>query len=64
MAAGYHSGLRPQAFFDQLDSSVVTVFYDSVCNIPLFQAPVGRTFGEASLALLEPSPAHVCRAER
>jgi len=32
--------------FDGLDSSKVTTFYDSVCGIPLFQAPVGRTFEE------------------
>jgi len=30
--------------FDRLDSSKVTIFYDSVCGIPLFKAPVSRTF--------------------
>jgi len=30
--------------FEELDSSKVTTFYDSVCGVPLFQAPVGRTF--------------------
>jgi len=32
--------------FDSLDSSKVTTFYDSVCGIPLFQAPINRTFDE------------------
>jgi len=30
--------------FDRLDSSKVTIFYDSVCGVPLFKAPVSRTF--------------------
>ena len=41
---GYHSELRPRAFFDQLDSSAVTTFYDPVCGLPLFRGPVGRSF--------------------
>ncbi|KAK3282744.1 hypothetical protein CYMTET_9532 [Cymbomonas tetramitiformis] len=32
--------------FQKLDSSAVTTFYDSTCNLPLFQAPVGRTFSD------------------
>lgn len=32
--------------FHKLDSSAVTTFYDSACNIPLFKAPVGRTFSD------------------
>ena len=32
--------------YSQLDSSGVTTFYDSVCGIPLFRAPVGRSFAE------------------
>jgi len=31
-------------FFDRLNRSEVTIFYDSVCGIPLFKAPVNRTF--------------------
>jgi len=31
-------------FFGRLDSSKVTIFYDSVCGVPLFRAPVNRTF--------------------
>jgi len=30
--------------FGRLNSSKVTTFYDSVCGIPVFQAPVSRTF--------------------
>ena len=41
---GYHASLAQGAFFDQLDPTVVTTFYDSVCGVPLFRAPVGRTF--------------------
>lgn len=33
-------------FFSRLDSSVETVFYDSVCGLPLFIAPRNRTFDE------------------
>lgn len=32
--------------FSKLDPTVETVFYDSVCGIPLFIAPRGRTFEE------------------
>jgi len=32
--------------FDRLDRSKVTTFYDSVCGVPLFKAPVSRTFDE------------------
>jgi len=32
------------ALFAQLDSSGVTTFYDSASQLPLFRAPVGRTF--------------------
>jgi len=30
--------------FSKLDPGNVTTFYDSVCGLPLFRAPVGRTF--------------------
>ena len=30
--------------FDRLDPDVETVFYDSVCGVPLFVAPRGRSF--------------------
>lgn len=30
--------------FQVIDSKAVTIFYDSVCGIPLFQAPINRTF--------------------
>lgn len=33
-------------FFGRLDPAAETVFYDSVCGIPLFVAPRGRTFEE------------------
>lgn len=33
-------------FFGRLDPNVETVFYDSVCGIPLFIAPRGRSFEE------------------
>jgi len=42
-----HAGFltdRDIRLFDKLDSSKVTVFYDSVCNKPLFVAPKGRSF--------------------
>ena len=32
--------------FQAIDSKSVTTFYDSVCGLPLFQAPVGRTFSD------------------
>jgi len=32
------------SLFERIDSSKVTTFYDSVCGIPLFKAPVNRTF--------------------
>ena len=32
--------------FRKVDSSQVTTFYDSVCGLPLFNAPVGRSFDE------------------
>jgi len=46
------AGAEPQFLFEapdinlfgRLDSSKVTTFYDSVCGIPLFKAPVDRTF--------------------
>eukprot|EP00931_Biecheleriopsis_adriatica_P061558 TRINITY_DN37016_c0_g1_i1.p1 TRINITY_DN37016_c0_g1~~TRINITY_DN37016_c0_g1_i1.p1 ORF type:complete len:194 (+),score=31.97 TRINITY_DN37016_c0_g1_i1:179-760(+) len=30
--------------FGQLDASGTTTFYDSVCGLPLFKAPAGRSF--------------------
>jgi peptide methionine sulfoxide reductase MsrB/flagellar basal body-associated protein FliL len=33
-------------FYSKLDPSTETVFYDSVCGIPLFVAPRGRSFDE------------------
>lgn len=32
-------------FYDKLGEEVTT-FYDSVCGLPLFRAPVGRTFSK------------------
>lgn len=32
--------------FSSLDSSGVTTFYDSVCGIPVFKAPVGRSIAD------------------
>lgn len=32
--------------FAKLDKTKTTTFYDSVCGIPLFTAPKGRTFAE------------------
>ena len=37
---------RDVSLFRKTNSSGVTTFYDSVCGIPLFRAPVGRTFEE------------------
>jgi peptide methionine sulfoxide reductase MsrB len=34
------------ALFRKVDSKGVTTFYDSVCGLPLFQAPVGRSFDD------------------
>jgi peptide methionine sulfoxide reductase MsrB len=36
----------PSGFFDQLDQKGTTVFYDSVCGLPLFEAPIGRSFSD------------------
>jgi len=42
---GYH--LQPQVnFYSKLNPDQETVFYDSVCGLPLFVAPRGRTFEE------------------
>jgi len=32
--------------FQQLNSSTTTTLYDSTCGLPLFQAPIGRSFQE------------------
>jgi peptide methionine sulfoxide reductase MsrB len=32
--------------YPKVDQTGVTTFYDTVCGIPLFQAPVGRSFQE------------------
>ena len=32
--------------FQVIDSKSVTTFYDSVCGLPLFQAPIGRPFAD------------------
>lgn len=34
------------SFFEQLDPNKRHVFYDSACGIPLYVAPIGRTFKE------------------
>merc|ERR1740117_1250751 len=42
---GYHE--FPEVdFYSKLDPNQETVFYDSVCGLPLFVAPRGRTFDE------------------
>ena len=33
-------------FFEQLNASAITTFYDSSCGMPLFRAPINRTFAE------------------
>jgi len=41
------SGLFQQLqLFEKLDKTKKTTFYDPVCGLPLFTAPVGRTFEE------------------
>jgi hypothetical protein len=37
---------RTAGLFRKVDSSQVTTFYDSVCGLPVFNAPVGRSFDE------------------
>lgn len=32
--------------YSKMDKGGITTFYDSVCGLPLFRAPVGRTFAE------------------
>jgi len=34
------------ALFSRLDQSGITIFYDSVCGVPLFKAPVNRSFAD------------------
>merc|ERR1740138_1664333 len=34
------------ALYSKMDQSGVTTFYDSVCGLPLFRAPVNRTFAD------------------
>jgi peptide methionine sulfoxide reductase MsrB len=41
--AGY---FQSKSLFSQLNKSGVTIFYDSVCGVPLFKAPVGRSFAD------------------
>lgn len=36
----------PVNLFSRLDSNGVTTFYDSTCGLPLFRAPIGRSFEE------------------
>jgi hypothetical protein len=36
----------------KVNKTGVTTFYDSVCGIPLFRAPVGRTFAEWEVIIL------------
>merc|ERR1740117_387933 len=42
---GYHDWPEVD-FYSKLDPNQETVFYDSVCGLPLFVAPRGRTFDE------------------
>lgn len=46
-----HDGAEPKGFFtrnvdffSQVNPTQTTIFYDSVCGLPLFRAPVGRSF--------------------
>ena len=42
-----HSGyMQSVRFFEGLNQSAVTTFFDSVCGLPLFRAPVGRSFAQ------------------
>jgi len=42
-----HAGfLNKVNLWSQIDSEGVTTYYDSVCNVPLFRAPIGRSFEE------------------
>jgi len=34
------------ALFDKITKNGVTTFYDSVCGLPMFKAPVGRSFAD------------------
>lgn len=34
------------ALFDKLDAHRPTVFYDAACGVPLFKAPVGRSYDD------------------
>jgi len=43
--SGYHERDGVD-FYSKLDPNVETVFYDSVCGLPLFVAPRGRSFDE------------------
>jgi len=43
--AGYHNSAEVD-FYAKLDPNVEHVFYDSVCGIPLFVAPRGRSFDD------------------
>ena len=39
--------------FRRIDHDGITTFYDSVCGLPLFRAPVGRTFEEFEADTIE-----------
>jgi len=41
--SGYDNSV---GFYSKLDPNIETIFYDSVCGIPLFVAPRGRSFKE------------------
>jgi hypothetical protein len=48
---------RPDvALFSLVDQSGVTTFYDSVCGLPVFQAPVNRTLASWQVRVLHGLP--------
>eukprot|EP00747_Dinoflagellata_sp_TGD_P197873 gnl/TRDRNA2_/TRDRNA2_69810_c0_seq1.p1 gnl/TRDRNA2_/TRDRNA2_69810_c0~~gnl/TRDRNA2_/TRDRNA2_69810_c0_seq1.p1 ORF type:complete len:193 (-),score=31.71 gnl/TRDRNA2_/TRDRNA2_69810_c0_seq1:95-673(-) len=42
--SGYFQTLPNGGLFAELDKHGVTTFYDAVCGLPLFRAPIGRSF--------------------
>lgn len=47
-SSGFFESVGPngQSLFAQLDAAGITTFYDSTCGLPLFKAPIGRSFSD------------------
>lgn len=53
--AEYSGYWQQTTFLSEVDPNAVTTFYDSVTGLPLFNAPIGRTFEVLHRAFHRPS---------